>query len=118
MESRQHSGDAEILRELSAVIRRYPAAAIGETTVEEVARRWLDAGFEDAEEVEDWLRARCFTADGAQQLENAGITPQQAGINTSAGSGNYEDTLGYKLIKGDLGFDEARRIITSEFWDS
>ncbi len=85
---------------------------------EEVARQWIDAGFDDPEEVADWLRARCFTAARAQALEAAGLTPEQAALRTKAGSAPYEDTIAYKLNNNDLSLDEARRIITSTFWNS
>ncbi len=86
--------------------------------VEEVAGEWIDAGFDDPEEIEDWIRARCFKAAGARTLDDAGITPVQAALRTKLGVRNDEDTLGFKLITGDLSFDEARRIITNEFWNT
>jgi hypothetical protein len=39
-------------------------------------------------------------------------------MRTSAGAADYEETIGYKIIEGDLSLDEARRIITAAFWDS
>lgn len=92
------------------------AAAARES--ERAAREWLAAGFDDPEEVEDWLRARCFSPASAAALERAGITPEQAALRTRAGSADYEETIAYKLTRGDLSFDEARRIITSDFWNS
>jgi hypothetical protein len=103
---------------ISEVLERHGGPALGGASALEVAREWIAAGFDDAEEVDDWLRARCFRAEGARALEAAGITPEQAAIRTRAGAAGYEDTIGYKLTHGDLGFDEARRIITSEFWNS
>ena len=82
-----------------------------------MAPSWVDAGFDDAEEVGEWLAARCFTADAAQRLENAGFTPAQAALRTNAGAGDYEDTIGFKLTNQDLSVSEARRIITSTFWN-
>ncbi|HYY58079.1 MAG TPA: hypothetical protein VE842_12165, partial [Pyrinomonadaceae bacterium] len=93
-------------------------AASGGASPEEAAGLWIDAGFEDAEEVDEWLAARCFSATGAHALELAGITPAQAAMRTSAGAADYEETIGYKIIEGDLSLDEARRIITAAFWDS
>jgi hypothetical protein len=101
-----------------AVLQRYGADVTGGRPVEEVADEWFDAGFDDPEEVEDWLRARCFTAAGAYSLDMAGITPEQAAICTRLGDGDYEDTLGFKLINGHLSFDEAKRVITNDFWNS
>jgi hypothetical protein len=39
-------------------------------------------------------------------------------MRTRAGAGDYEETIGYKIIRGDLGLEEARRIITNAFWNS
>ncbi len=108
----------EKLRRVGEVLERHGGAALGDASALAVAREWLDAGFDDPEEVDDWLRARCFKADDARTLEAAGITPEQAAIRTVAGAASYEDTIGYKLTHGDLSFDEARRIITSDFWNS
>jgi hypothetical protein len=87
-------------------------------SLEGAARAWIDAGFEDTEDIDEWLSARCFSAVGAQSLERAGITPEQAAMLTSAGRSPYEETIGYKVTAGDLSLDEARRIITTAFWDS
>lgn len=112
------NNSAETLRRIGEALERHGEAALGEASPIDVAQEWIDAGFDDPEEVDDWLRARCFRADGARTLEAAGLTPEQAAIRTQAGAGeSYEDTIGYKLIRGDLSFDEARRIITSEFWN-
>ncbi|MCA1636619.1 MAG: hypothetical protein LC802_23750 [Acidobacteria bacterium] len=110
--------DEVAVRDIAAVLRRFGPPETDERPAENVAREWFDAGFVDPEEVEDWLRARCYTAEGALSLERAGITPQQAAIRTTAGTDSSEDTLGSKLARGELSFDEARRIITSEFWNS
>ena len=114
----QGDRDEEALRDIAVVIERFGPQATGARAAEVAAREWLDAGFDDAEEVEDWLRARCFDAAGARRLEDAGITPEQAAMRTSAGADGAEDTLGSKLTRGVLSFEEARRIITSEFWNS
>ena len=103
---------------VSRVLEHHGEAALGDAPAIDVAQSWIDAGFDDPEEVDDWLRARCFRADGAHALEMAGITPEQAASRTQAGTADYEDTIGYKLTHGDLSFDEARRIITSEFWNT
>ena len=111
-------GDEETVRDIAAVLARSGPQATGGREAEEVAREWLEEGFDDAEEIADWLGARCFDASGARRLEDAGITPEQAAMLTNAGTNNAEDTLGSKLVKGELSFEEARRIITSEFWNS
>jgi hypothetical protein len=107
-----------LLRRIGEVIERHVEAARQYASVEEAAQSWIASGFEDAEEVDEWLAARCFNAAGALSLEMAGITPDQAATLTSAGTTSYEETIGYKVIKGDLSIDEARRIITSAFWNS
>ncbi|HEV7904812.1 MAG TPA: hypothetical protein VGO96_13300 [Pyrinomonadaceae bacterium] len=99
-------------------LRRHGDDALQNRTVEAASRAWLDAGFTDAEEVEDWLAARCFDARHAQSLEAAGVTPEQAALRTRAGRADYEETVGCKFSRGDLTLEEARRIITSDFWNS
>lgn len=109
----------ELLLRVIEVLRGYGEAALThQGSVEEAAREWLAAGFTDEEEIEDWLSARCFTAQGALGLEQRGITPEQAALRTRAGTKDYEDTIGYKIINNDLSFDEATRIITNAFWNS
>ncbi|HEY0079246.1 MAG TPA: hypothetical protein VGB73_11415 [Pyrinomonadaceae bacterium] len=107
-----------IIQEISEALTRCGDEATAGFPAGEVARTWLDAGFDDAEEVEDWLRARCFSPDGALALDRAGITPEQAALRTTAGTAPYEDTIGYKLTQGHLSFDEARRLINSAFWNA
>jgi hypothetical protein len=109
---------AELLRRIGEVIERHTEAAHLYASIKEAAHQWMAAGFDDAEEVDEWLGARCFSAEGALSLEMAGITPDQAAMLTRAGTGEYEETIGYKVIKGDLSIEEARRIITSAFWNS
>ena len=108
---------AETIGRIAEVLVRHGETALRGGAAEAMAQQWVDAGFDDPEEVDDWLRARCFSAAGTQALEMAGFTPEQAAIRTRAGTSSYEDTIGYKLTRGDLSFDEARRIITSEFWN-
>ena len=76
------------------------------------------AGFDSAEDVEDWLRARCFKAAGAKALDDAGLTPEQAAIRTREGASDYEDTIGFKVSNGDLSTDAARRLATNSFWNT
>lgn len=109
---------AETLRRIGEVIAGHVDAAHVYASIEEAAHQWLASGFEDAEEVDEWLSARCFSAAGARSLELAGITPEQAAARTRAGTADYEETIGYKVIKGDLSLEEARRIINSAFWNS
>ena len=80
------------------------------------AAAWLDAGFDDADEVAAWLDAGCSDPAHAAALEQAGFTPEQAATRTDAGHGDA-DTVARKLARGDLSLAEARRIITSDFWN-
>ncbi len=106
------------MRLICEVLAEHGADALGGTSAQVAARRWIDAGFDDPEEIEGWLRARCFEAHRAQALEAAGFTPEQAALRTRAGASDYEDTIAFKLNHNDLSLSEARRIITSAFWDS
>jgi hypothetical protein len=118
MDELEDSLGAERVREIAAVLRRHGGAATRGRTAEQAAREWVEAGFEDAEEVGDWLRARCFDAAGARRVEDAGITPEQAAMRTTAGASGEEDTIGFKLTGGDLSLEEARRLVTSAFWNT
>ncbi|HZG53707.1 MAG TPA: hypothetical protein VEZ40_16380, partial [Pyrinomonadaceae bacterium] len=84
----------------------------------DAARAWIEAGFADPEEVADWLAARCFDPRRAQTLDAAGLTPEQAALRTRAGRADYEETVAYKFAHDDITLEEARRIITSDFWNS
>ncbi len=119
-------------RAIAGVLERYGAEARGGVSAEQAAQQWIDAGFDDAEEVDDWLRARCFSASAARALEDAGITPEQAATPMIAGSSgggdddssdsgsdrDVADTLGGKFTRGRISIDEARRIVTNDFWNS
>ncbi len=71
---------------------------------------WEEAGF-DAGEVDDWLNARCFDADAAEDMDDVGITSEIAASKTGAGNGSYVDTVGYKVAAGDLGLEEACELV-------
>jgi len=109
-----------LLRRITETLGRHGDDALrsGAETIEAAARNWLDAGFDDAEEIDDWLGARCFNPHLAQSLDAAGFTPEQAALRTRKGSTDYEETIAYKLAGGDLTLEEARRIITDDFWNS
>ena len=107
-----------IIQLIGETLSQYGDAALLGTTLEAAARAWLDAGFTDAEEVDDWLGARCFDPRHAQTLEAAGITPEQAALRTREGRADDEETVACKFSRGDLTLEEARRIITSDFWNS
>ncbi|MGH9945167.1 MAG: hypothetical protein ACRD9R_22685 [Pyrinomonadaceae bacterium] len=108
----------ELRRAIGETLAAHGADALGGRPTEEVATEWIAAGFDDAEEVADWLAARCFRAEVAARLEAAGLTPEQARLRTRDGRRNYEDTVAYKLGQDDLSVEEARRIVTNEFWNS
>jgi hypothetical protein len=107
-----------LLHLIGETLHRYGDDALQSRTAGEAARAWLDAGFTDAEEVDDWLGARCFDPQHAQTLEAAGITPEQGALRTRAGRTDDEETVACKFSRGDLTLAEARRIITSDFWNS
>ena len=110
---------AALARLIGETLGRHGDDALpGGASREAAARAWLDAGFADAEEVADWLGARCFDPRHAQTLDEAGVTPEQAALRTREGRGDYEETVAYKFAHGDLTLAEVRRIITSDFWNS
>jgi hypothetical protein len=110
---------AALARLVADTLARHGGDALpGGASPDAAARAWLAAGFADAEEVDDWLAARCFDPRHAQTLDAAGVTPEQAALRTREGRANYEETVAYKLAHGDLTLEEARRIITSDFWNS
>ena len=49
---------------------------------------WEEAGIE-AGEVDDWLNARCFDPDAAEDLDDVGITSEIASSKTGTGNGSY-----------------------------
>jgi len=110
--------DDEATREISQMIESFGAEALAGGTADVTARQWVAAGFGDAEDVADWLNARCFSATAAHALDDAGITPEQAALRTTNGVRDYEETLAYKFIHGDLSIGEVRRIVTNEFWNT
>ncbi len=113
----EENADESIGRVIETLQRHDEALKHG-VSPEASAREWLAAGFADEEEINDWLSARCFNARGARALDERGITPEQAALRTTAGRNTREDTIGYKIINGELTYDEAKRIITNAFWNS
>jgi hypothetical protein len=71
---------------------------------------WEETGFE-AGEVDEWLNARCFDPDAAEDMDDVGINPEMASMQTEAGNGDYVDTVGYKVAAGDLGLEEACELV-------
>jgi hypothetical protein len=82
-------------------IRRYGELADRGGEPRDVARAWTDAGFDD-EHTSAWLEARCFDPAAAKALAGLDILPGQAAKRTRDGRGDYIDTIGYKVAKGDL----------------
>ncbi|MCA1616366.1 MAG: hypothetical protein LC800_20155 [Acidobacteria bacterium] len=111
------TGEQEVIRRIRAALERHGEAALAGAPAETAAYRWAARGFADAEDVEAWLAARCFDPAQAESLEEAGFTPEQAALRTTAGRGGYEDTVAHKLARGDLTLEEARRLVTSDFWN-
>ena len=112
------AGEQEAVRRVREALARHGEDALAGAPAETAAYRWVSRGFADAEEVESWLAARCFDPAQAAALEAAGLTPEQAALRTAAGRGGYEDTVARKLARGDLTLEEARRIVTSDFWNT
>ncbi len=106
------------IHDICRVIESFGAEALDRMTPDAAAHKWIAAGFDDAEDVSDWLRARCFSASSAQVLDDSGITPEQAALRTTAGVTDYEETLAYKFVHDDLSIGEVRRIVTNEFWNT
>lgn len=74
------------------------------------AEAWCEVGFE-AHEVDEWLRSRCFDPSAARDLADAGVTPEMARMKTSAGAGEYTDTVAFKACTGDLEPAEASDLV-------
>ncbi len=82
-------------------IKRYGELANRGGTAEVAAQAWTEAGFDD-ETTAKWLEARCFDPKAARALAELGVTPAQASARTRDGSGEYRDTIAYKVANGDL----------------
>lgn len=77
---------------------------------DDAAETWAEVGFA-ANEVDEWLNARCFDPNAARDLADSGVTPEQARMKTSAGAGDYVDMVGFKVADGDLEVEEARDLV-------
>ena len=102
---------------ITELLERYGQHETKDASMAEQAKSWIDLGYDDPDEVELWLKARCFNAEGANMLDNAGITPEQAALTTTEGLSPMPDSIGFKVVNGELTVDEARRIVTREFWN-
>lgn len=116
MKRHASNDERDALARISEILSRSsPKDQTGDQT--EFARVWIKEGFDDEEDVEDWLRAKVFDPASARRLEDAGVTPEQAATLTRAGRDDREETLGLKFSRGDLSLEEVRRIAVSEFWN-
>lgn len=95
---------------ISVLIAHGPFAYGDDAKLREVAESWLEEDFL-ADDVNEWLEARCFEPGSARLFASEGITPEQAATRTSLGSGGYEDTIAYKVSNLDLYFEDALRIL-------
>lgn len=77
---------------------------------DDAAETWAESGFE-AQEVDEWLRSRCFNPSAARDLADAGVTPDMAATKTEVGAADYVDTVGFKVADGDLEVEEARDLV-------
>lgn len=77
---------------------------------DDAAEAWAESRF-TADDVDEWLKARCFHPSAARDLADAGVTPEMAAMRTEAGAGDYVDTVGFKVADGDLEVEEARDLV-------
>lgn len=82
-------------------IRRYGELADRGGEPRDAALTWTDAGFDDDATCR-WLDARCFDPVAARALAALDVLPGQAAKRTRDGKGDYIDTIGFKVAKGDL----------------
>lgn len=82
-------------------IKRFGDLADRIGDVDEAAKAWSDAGFDDMATAR-WLEARCFDPQVARALADMGVTAGQAAHRTRDGGGEYRDTIAYKVCNGDL----------------
>jgi AraC-like DNA-binding protein len=100
---------------IAAVVRRHQQLArdaqaadqtiCGDYDPLELASIWEQLKF-SAEEVDQWLEARCYSPLVARDLRTRGVTPAQAGAVTAAGVGE-PDTIAFKLSTSRLLLREA-----------
>jgi hypothetical protein len=77
--------------------------------LEDTAETWAESGFE-AHEADEWLLARCYDPSVARDLVDAGVGAEMARMKTSAGAGDYVDTIGFKVSAGEIEVDETREL--------
>lgn len=84
-----------------ATIERYGEFADRGEDPSVAAKAWTAAGFDD-EHTALWLEARCFDPEAARDLAAMSVSPGQASKRTRDGSGDYVDTIAFKVAQGDL----------------
>ena len=60
------------------------------------------------DEVIRYIKAGAFDPDAVVQMYRSDITPDMAGLRTSAGTGGYSGTVGYKISNGDLRVEDLK----------
>lgn len=61
--------------------------------------------------IEAWILADCFEPSVALRFRDNGIHPESTVPITSAGRGEYRESIAYKVSNGDLSFEDALSII-------
>lgn len=81
---------------------------------------WGNAGFSDLQSgvVAEWLEARCFDADTANEFARAGVSPDDASRKCSdlglSPLGDKGETIGYAVSNGDLSVAEVVAALAAE----
>lgn len=81
--------------------------------IDRAAAEWAELGF-DANDVAAWLDARCFDPQAADDLQAAGITPNDAMLRMHAPWAGYIDTLGYIYANGDCSIEQVRAALAAD----
>lgn len=75
---------------------------VGGDDIADVAAEW-EATDLTVDQIADYIGAGCWTADSAEALAAAGVTPDEAGHQYLDGS----ETIGYAVSNGDLTVDDV-----------
>ena len=75
-----------------------------DTHLMEVAREWLQEGF-NAEDANEWLTSGCFDPKAAREFDDALIAPDEVGGTT------LETTLAYRVSSHELTVTEALQAV-------
>ncbi|SRR6266436_5932441 len=107
--------DTNLINQIASVLKS--SGTLTSDAENALAIEWIDAGFDDPDEVQEWILAQCSSPLQARRLDDSGITPEQAALVTTAGFSSKAETVGHKVSTGEISLEEARRIITSHFWN-